>query len=138
MKALSLALITASLITLSWTSPTVKTGNRVPAGITTKSFSGESFSFFRTHRQNKGVTANWGTIVSQGITDFVVQQTYDDPTDPYANWVELNVVTCTNNRSFKYCDPIVYPGFASYRIVAMNGLTPVDATEVLTEHIVKH
>ncbi len=139
MKALSIALITSSIISLSWISkPSATTSISAGKKIETKITSGERFSFFRAHRQGKGVTATWGVTNSNGITDFVVEQTYEDPTDPYANWTEVANPSCVGDRSYKHTDAVCFPGFINYRVVAMNGLTVVDVSNVETVHIVQH
>jgi hypothetical protein len=47
-------------------------------------------------------------------------------------------MSCNNSRSFKVTDTNVLPGTISYRIVAMNGFTPVDVSDISTERIVQH
>jgi len=76
------------------------------------------FDFFRTHHQGKGITASWGLTTNSGTACFMVQRTYEDPTDPYAFWEDLNYVACTSARSFKWTDDNVFPGYISYRIAA--------------------
>jgi hypothetical protein len=139
MKTLPTLLVAVLIITCSWITPT-KSSVCLPASerAAIKTNSGENFSFFRTHRQGKGVTSTWGLIANDGVTDFVVQQTYEDPADPYAYWSDLATIPCNGDRSFKYTDATVYPGFVSYRIVAINGLAVVDVTNVSTVHIVQH
>jgi hypothetical protein len=137
MKTLSVILVAVLLFTTSWNTPAETivspTKNKV-----IKTSSGEEFSFFRIHRQGKGVTSTWGLFSNSGVTEFIVQQTYEDITDPYAYWADVATISCTSSRSFKHTDETVFPGFVSYRIVAMNGLTVVDVSEVLTIHIVQH
>lgn len=138
MKTLSILPVALALLCSSYSAPV---GAPVVASETTvtKVTNGECFSFFRTHRQGRGITATWGTLSNNNISEFVVQQTYEDPTDPYANWVDLTpAVSCNSAHSFKYTDPSVFPGFVSYRVVAMNGASVADVSEVSTEHIVKH
>ena len=137
MKTLSIIPVALALICCSFSNPEINPVKSKTA--ITKPASGECFSFFRTHRQGKGITSTWGLLNNNNVTEFVVQQTYEDPTDPYANWADLTpTVTCNNGRSFKFTDENVFPGFISYRVVAMNGLSVVDISEVSTEHIVKH
>ncbi len=97
------------------------------------------FSFFRTHRQGKdGVTATWGVTNSSGISTFYVQKTYEDPADPYAYWETWAVMPFTNARSYKATDTGVFPGFISYRVVAVFSNGSEMVTPVSTVHIVSH
>jgi hypothetical protein len=139
MKTIIIILTGVLIVNSSWTTPS-KLSLSLSAGKTeiAKANLNESFSFFRTHRQGKGITATWGLFSNSGVTDFLVQRTYEDPTDPYANWTDVSTVECVNNRSFKVIDPNVLPGYISYRVVAMNGFTQVDISDISTEHIVQH
>ena len=78
-----------------------------------------SFGYLRTHRQAKGITASWNMTGVDGVVCFTVQRTYEDPTDQYAYWEDLNVMPCTSSRSFSYTDPEVFPGFINYRVAAL-------------------
>lgn len=100
------------------------------------------FDFFRIHRQGRfGVTATWGfTATSETVTGFVVERTYDDPADPYANWQPAGVPVAPGQRSYKSTDTNVAPGFLSYRVKAFiggaNSYTVYSAIETI--HIVAH
>ncbi|HYD22274.1 MAG TPA: hypothetical protein VEB40_12415 [Flavipsychrobacter sp.] len=87
------------------------------------------FSFVRTHRQGKGITATWGMQVSDNVIDFRIERTYEDPADPNAYWEELTVVLCDGSRSYSHTDNNVSPGFINYRIIA----NLVDGTTVTSE-----
>ncbi len=98
-----------------------------------------SFSFFRTHRQGRaGITSTWGLTSSTDVSAFIVERTYEDPTDPYAYWETVSMVPCTNVRSYKCTDTNIFPGFISYRVKA----TMVNGNEIFSEvstvHIVSH
>lgn len=138
MKTMFIILAAVLVITSSWTTKPQSTLNTPFSKIEKVTVSGERFSFFRTHRQAKGITATWGLFTNAGVTDFILERTYEDPTDPYAFWEEVGNIPCTSNRSFKFTEPNVFPGFISYRVVAMNGLTQVDVSDISTEHIVQH
>lgn len=98
-----------------------------------------SFAYFRTHRQGRnGATADWGLITNNGVTSFVVQRTYEDPYDPYAMWDDVCGLACGNSRSFKHTDTNLFPGYISYRVVAMNGSTAVAVSEISTIRILQH
>jgi hypothetical protein len=98
-----------------------------------------SFVHFRTHRFGRsGATANWSIDSPGGITGFVVQRTYEDPTDPYAVWDDVGAVPCGNIRNFRFNDTNVSPGYISYRVVMMNGATAVGMSDVSTILIAQH
>lgn len=78
-----------------------------------------TFSFLRTHRQGKGVTATWGMTSADDVLDFVVQRTYEDPGDTYAYWENIVTLPSSSVRSFTYTDREVFPGTIHYRIVAI-------------------
>jgi hypothetical protein len=140
MKTITIVLAAVLIINSSWTTPTIASfSSTTDKTQIVKTTLNESFSFFRTHRQGKaGITATWGLFSNTGVTEFVLQRTYEDPSDPYAIWDEVCTVECNNNRSFKATDSNVVPGFISYRVIAMNGLTQVDVSDISTEHIVQH
>src|SRR6185295_6275549 len=76
------------------------------------------FAFFKVHRQGRGATAVWGLTSSAGVCAFTLQRTYQDPTDPYAAWEDVNSFVCGSARSFKYTDENVFPGYIAYRVTA--------------------
>lgn len=95
------------------------------------------FDFFRTHRQGKdGITSTWGFTGT--VTGFVVERTYEDPADPYAYWETVAIVQTSGLRSYKTTEVNVTPGFISYRVKAMNGVSVVTVSDISTEHIVSH
>ncbi len=99
-----------------------------------------SFEFFRTHRQGRAaITATWGiTAPGNDVSGFIVEKTYEDPTDPYANWEIVSAVPNSGGRSFKCTDNNVFPGFISYRVTAtfLGGGTCI--TPISTVHIISH
>lgn len=96
------------------------------------------FDFFRTHRQGRdGITATWG-YSGGGVTGYIVERTYEDPSDPYATWETAGIQSETGARSYKVTNTNVTPGFISYRVIAMNGNIQVAVSPVSTEHIVAH
>ncbi|MCW3117771.1 MAG: hypothetical protein JWM28_1853 [Chitinophagaceae bacterium] len=99
------------------------------------SFSAD-LSFFRTHRQGKGVSVNWGITSSEGVTGFIIQKTYEDPGDPYSMWEDVASVSCNALRSYKCEDENVYPGFISYRIIIVQSNGSKISSAVSTVHIV--
>lgn len=102
----------------------------------TAAFAG--FDFFRTHRQGKnGITATWG-YSGGGVTGYIVERTYEDPSDPYATWETAGIQSETGARSYKVTNTNVTPGYISYRVIAMNGNVQVAVSPVSTEHIVAH
>jgi hypothetical protein len=93
------------------------------------------FAFFRTHRQGKGVTASWAVQPAEDIVCFTIQRTYEDPTDPYANWEDVNVTICNSSRSFTYTDKTVFPGTINYRVVALHSDGSTEASEISSVRI---
>jgi hypothetical protein len=99
------------------------------------------FAYFRTHRLGRnGATATWAMQNNGNASGFIVQRTYEDPTDPYSPWDDLCSMPCTGNglRTYRYNDEGLSPGFISYRIVAMDGVTPLVVSEVSTIQILQH
>ena len=114
-------------------------GKSVESGSTTITKTQDAgFAFFRTHRQGKGIMATWGLTSTIGVTGFVVQRTYNDPSDPYSIWEEVNSMSCSPLRSFKCIDANVYPGSISYRLVALMDDGNTIVSEVSTVRIVRH
>ena len=130
---------TALLFATAWTSPGFPTNGSAdvkPATVTEKQ--SNDFSFLRLHRQGKGVTASWGLSSNAGVVGFQLQKTYEDPTDPYAVWEDVSSLACNGSRSYKYTDNSVFPGFISYRIVALLGDGTTAQSGVSTVQIVSH
>jgi hypothetical protein len=104
--------------------------------ITKATFNG--FAFFRTHRQGKdGITSTWGMSTESGITGYIIQRTYLDPSDPYG-WEDVCAMPCNSSRSYKWTDENVYPGYISYRIIAVSSGSPDIVSDINTIHIVGH
>jgi len=135
---LSLVTIVALFVAASWISP-VDTQKSI-SGISLKkqnSFAPD-FSFFRTHRQGRGVTATWGLSSNGSVTGFVVQRTYEDPNDQYASWDNICAMPCGPGKSFKHEDESVSPGFISYRVIAYLQYGGSVMSMISTEHVVSH
>lgn len=111
-------LLTASLLCLqvfAFKTPV----NSVPTATTTVKPTTVSFSFIRGHKQGANTTVAWGMVNNSGITNFIVECTYEDPTDPYSVWQTVGIVPCTNSPIFKFVDSPVLPGTLNYRIIAV-------------------
>ena len=90
-----------------------------------KTFS-PSFSFIRGHKQGRTIAVTWGMTNNSGVNHFIVECTYEDPTDPYSVWQTIGLLPCTNHPIFKFIDAPVLPGTINYRIVAvMNNNTTI-------------
>lgn len=137
MKHLNACLLILILaIASSFTTVSSDTNSKNKGYNATAAFAG--FDFFRTHRQGKdGITATWG-YSGGGVTGYIVERTYEDAADPYANWETVALVSETGARSYKVTNTNVTPGFISYRVRAMNGINEVAVSPVSTEHIVAH
>ncbi|MDP4263582.1 MAG: hypothetical protein Q8941_13730 [Bacteroidota bacterium] len=138
----------AQVVFLSIAILAVNSSGTIYSSLTEKSLSNQSgvlmkkqntdFAFFRTHRQGKGVESVWGLTSIDGVAGFLVQRTYDDPTDPYAMWEDLGSVPSSPFRSFKYIDQTVFPGYINYRIKAMMADGSSIISEVSGVRIVSH
>jgi hypothetical protein len=135
---LSFAAITILFLHSSWVSPVVSQPTSSMITVKKESTISPGFSFFRTHRQARGIMTTWGLTSNAGVTGFVVQKTYEDPSDPYAYWEDICAMPCGVGRSFKHHDLNVSPGFINYRVIAylQSGGSVVSA--IATEHIISH
>ena len=98
-----------------------------------------SFEYLKTHRFGRnGATANWSLVSNSGVTNFVLQRTYEDPYDPYSVWDDVCNMPCGNSRSFRHNDVGLSPGFISYRVMAVSGGTTVAVSEISTIQILQH
>lgn len=139
MKAqLSVVAIAALFINAAWISPSIPPAASTRLSVEKPSTPVSNFAFFRTHRQAQGIMTTWGLSSNAGVTGFLVQKTYEDPTDPYAYWEDICAMPCGAGRSFKHHDLNVFPGFISYRVIAFlqGGGSIVSAISM--EHIVRH
>ena len=138
MKTITIGIIVALAIASIAASPSPETGI-VPGSekkLAKQTYA--SFSFFRIHRQGRGVTSTWGLNSETGISGYVVQRTYLDPGDPYG-WENVYATPCSGSRSYKWTDENVFAGFISYRIIAVptGGIGEV-MSGVETIHIMGH
>ena len=99
-----------------------------------------NFEFFRTHRQGRAaITSTWGiTTPGNDVSGFLVEKTYEDPADPYANWEMVSSMPNAGSRSSKCTDNNVFPGFISYRVTAILLTGGSYTSPVSTVHIVSH
>jgi hypothetical protein len=128
------------IIATAWTSPgyqyQVSATVSNETAITSQPVS--SFSFFRTHRQGKGIAATWALNSEAGAVGFRVEKTYEDPTDPYAIWEQVEYVSCNGSRSYKSADANVFPGNISYRVVVQQSDGSTVESAISTVRIVSH
>ena len=136
---LSLVAVGVAFLHSSFTSPMISEElSSVPLVKTTATPINPNFSFFRTHRQGQGIMTTWGLTTNTGVSGFVVEKTYEDPSDYYANWETICSMPCGPGRSFKYHDLNVSPGFISYRVIAFLQTGGSVMSLISTEHIVQH
>src|SRR3569832_183453 len=85
----------------------------------TPTFSSQ-FNSFHVHRQGQnGITSAWSiTAPGNDVSCFIVERTYDDPSDPYAMWDIVSNTPCTSAKSYKCTENNVFAGFISYRVTA--------------------
>lgn len=97
------------------------------------------FNAFRAHRQGKGITTMWfSSSTPATVTSFTVIRTYEDPTDPYAEWTVVGSMNCNSSRNYRNTDDGVSPGFVSYRVVASLAAGGYVYSDIETVHIVQH
>jgi hypothetical protein len=97
------------------------------------------FSFFRTHRNGKAsITSAWGVANGNGIVSFRIIKTYEDPAEQYAYWETVATIAYTGASSYKFTDPTVFPGYISYKIIAVLTDGSEMTTVASTVHIVSH
>ncbi|HEX7847747.1 MAG TPA: hypothetical protein VF476_18230 [Chitinophagaceae bacterium] len=114
---ITLLAIAAVVINTAWIAPTSSAVIAKEAKVSTAIDPG--FDFFRVHRQGKnGATATWGLTSNSGVTGFLLEKTYEDPTDQYAYWENVATLPATGERSYKHTDPGVYAGYITYRLTA--------------------
>ena len=135
---LPLAAITILFLHSSWVSPIVSQQSTSLTTVKKECALNPNFSFFRTHRQARGIMTTWGLTSNAGVTGFVVQKTYEDPSDPYAYWEDISAMPCGAGRSFKHHDLNVSPGFINYRIIAYLQTGGSVVSAIATEHIISH
>jgi hypothetical protein len=97
-----------------------------------------SFKFFRTHRQGRGITSDWGLTSNAGVSGFIVRKTNEDPTDPYAEWTDVYASACGSEKSYKCTDNNIAPGLISYQVVAIMADGNAVGSDISVEHVGNH
>lgn len=98
-----------------------------------------AFNSFRTHRQGRfGVTSTWEVSSENGVANYTLLRTYEDPTDPYATWETVTITPARNARSYKFTEANVFPGYINYCVVAtMTGggevISPVSTIRIVSQ-----
>ena len=127
----------ALLLTTAWTAPTPFEADNLDTVSEVRAKPGVgNFSFFRVHRQGKGITATWGLNNAQGIIGFQLQKTYEDPNDEYAIWEDVCSTPFTGARSYKFTDNNVFPGNINYRVIALSADGNNKSSGIATARIV--
>jgi hypothetical protein len=97
------------------------------------------FHFVHAHRQGRGATVAWSTPATPAtVQSFCVVRTYDDPSDPYAEWFVVNTYNCSSARNYKCTESAVSPGYVNYKVLASMTDGSIVESEVKTVHIVQH
>ena len=79
-----------------------------------------NFLFLRGHKEGRmRYGLQWNMTTNAGIDHFVVQATYEDPTDPYSNWYILGTVNNSRNNIFRFTHSNILPGIINYRVIAV-------------------
>ena len=126
------------LLLSAWTMPATTEKSASALSVTKEKKFPPEFAFFRTHRQGQGIMATWGLTNNQNIYGFAVQRTYEDPNDPYSIWENICSMPCGTERSYKYHDLNISPGFISYRVIAYFQFGGSLMSLTCTEHVVSH
>ncbi len=78
-----------------------------------------SFSFVRGTQTGHGYNLQWKLTSTEGVKSFIIESTYEDPTDPYSVW-QIKGVTLLTNGVNKFSDNSnLYPGIINYRITVV-------------------
>jgi hypothetical protein len=133
---LSAFAISAMIITTGFAPATSENSVGTKLKVKAECVQSSVFTSFSTHRQGKGIALTWDVETYAGVLNFSIQRTYEDGTDPYAVWEDINSLPAVGSRFYRYTDDNVFPGFVSYRISALlsNGTTAVSG--ISTVHIV--
>lgn len=121
---------TAILFTAAWTAPVPTEGSAKTTVVTAAKPTANGISSIRSHRQGKGVTTSWSVDASEGVVSFLLERTYEDPTDEYAVWETVTSATANGARSYKATDSNVFPGNLTYRVKGMKA----DGSSIVSEY----
>jgi hypothetical protein len=89
------------------------------------------FNLVHAHRQGRAITVFWSTDATpQSVTHFVVEKTDQVPTDPASVWEQLTTTGNSGGRMFRIQDNNLVPGSLNYRVIAYNGIDPVEVSNV--------
>jgi hypothetical protein len=97
----------------------------------------DTFSVLRTHRQGKGAVVTFA-FSSTNASEFTVQRTNEDPTDPYSVWICVGNCAFNSSRSYKVTDANPFPGLINYRVIAMMNDGSTVTSDVSTIKIMSH
>ena len=93
----------------------------------------EMLSYFRAHRQGKGVTLNWGMSFNTTIAYFIIERSYDGEFfDP------VNQIPGDGSARLSWHDGSVFPGYIHYRVVCVMMDGTEFYSEIKTVRIVQH
>ena len=135
---LSAFAISAMIITTGLSSVTSENSVDTKLKVKAEYVQSPVFTSFSTHRQGKGVALSWDVETYAGVLNFSIQRTYEDVTDPYAVWEDIISLPADGSKFYRYTDGNVFPGFISYRIVALLGDGTTAQSGVSTVQIVSH
>ena len=122
---------TAILFTAAWTAPVPMESTTDATVVTAAKPTANGISNVRSHRQGKnGVTTSWSVDASERVVAFLLQRTYEDPTDEYAVWEDVTSTACNGARSYKATDNGVFPGNITYRVKGLKA----DGSSIVSEN----
>lgn len=91
------------------------------------------FNLVHAHRQGRAITVFWSTDATpQSVTHFVVEKTDQDPADMYSVWTTAGQLSNSGGRMFRIQDQNLTPGLLHYRVIAFNGIDPVEVSTYCT------
>ncbi len=96
-----------------------------------------SFTALHGHRQGSGIMLMWSMSNNQYVTQYRIESTYEDPTDPYSVWINKGTVQNSRNGMQQFTESTVLPGTMYYRIYARLNNGNVICSDICTIRIVR-
>ena len=80
-----------------------------------------------------GYNLQWRLTSTTGVKSFIVESTYEDPTDPYSVWQTKGVTLLTNGVNRFSDNTNLYPGIINYRITVVdNNKSTLAVSDIFT------
>ena len=78
-----------------------------------------TFSFIPGLNSPNTCFLQWRLASTTGVKKFMVESTYEYPTDPYTQWQTIGLIIPLNNSISKFRNDGLLPGIINYRITAL-------------------